>query len=78
MLKNNPFYMNRYEILWNAVNSGIAGLLVFAGALSVNHITTETIVRASTSSLIVFLSQFKKFWESEKTEYRLRKNKKAI
>lgn len=54
--------MNRKEIMYNLINSGIAGALVFAGALASGDITTTGIGAAVGAALIVFLTKFREYW----------------
>jgi hypothetical protein len=60
--------MNK-EIKWNIVNSLLAGALVFVGAFSDGNVTRTGIAIAISASLLVAITQFKKYWESEEDEY---------
>ena len=55
--------------MWNVVNSGLAGGLVFLGSLSSGHITAQGIGAAVLAGLIVMATKFKDYWSSEKGEY---------
>jgi hypothetical protein len=56
------------EIIWNLVNSGLAGGLVFFGACMSGNINSAAIIAAIASAFIVALSQFKEYWMNEKPE----------
>jgi hypothetical protein len=60
--------MNR-EILYNIVNSLLGGFLVLLGALSAGELTSKSICAAIVASLIVAVTQFKRYWELEAPEY---------
>ncbi len=60
---------NRMEIIWNIVNSLLAGALVFLGSVSAGEINTKVILAAILASLIVAIVQFKRYWEMEQSEY---------
>ena len=57
------------EIIWNLINSGLAGALVLLGAFSANSITWKSVGVAIIAALTVAFGQFKKYWESEQAEY---------
>ena len=57
------------EIVWNIVNSGLAGALVLLGSLTSGEITPNGFLVALVASLIVACSQFKDYWSNEKSEY---------
>jgi len=57
------------EIIWNLVNSFLAGVLVLLGAFSTGEITQKAIGTAVFTSLVVMASQFKDYWETQKGEY---------
>lgn len=57
------------EIIYNVVNSLLAGLLVFLGACTSGGITSKGIFAAVVASLVVAVTQFKNYWDSEKKEY---------
>ena len=58
------------EIIWNIVNSLLAGGLVLVGSLaSVQEITIEAFIAAILAFTITFIIQFKNYWDSEKPEY---------
>ena len=60
--------MNK-EILWNIVNSLLAGALVFVGAFSSGNISAETLCIAVVAGLSVAIIQFKNYWGKEEAEY---------
>jgi hypothetical protein len=57
------------EIIYNIVNSLLAGALVLLGSFSVGEITMKGFCFAVLASLAVAVGQFKNYWESEKKEY---------
>ena len=57
------------EIIWNLINSFLAGVLVLFGAFTTGDITQKSFVAAAVAGGIVMLSQFKDYWETQKTEY---------
>ncbi len=61
------------EIIWNIINSLLAGALVFLGALTTGEITAQSIGAAMIASLIVACTQFKRYWETEEKEYQHKK-----
>lgn len=65
----NPFLKNKNEIIYNIINSLIAGGLVLAGSFSDGNITPTGVFAAVTASLVVGITKFKDYWESEKPEY---------
>jgi hypothetical protein len=60
---------NRREIIWNLVNAGLAGLLVFAGACADGNIGLRGVIAALIAGGIVAITKFKGYWEKEETEY---------
>ena len=59
----------RREILWNVINSGLAGLLVFLGGLANGGLTWKGAGAAVVAALIVAVTKFRDFWSGEKKEY---------
>jgi len=57
------------EIIWNIVNSGLAGLLVLLGAFTAGNITLESICGAVAAAFVVAIIQFKEYWAGEQGEY---------
>jgi len=60
--------MNK-EIIWNIVNSLLAGALVLFGAFSTGNITFESFVLAFCAASVVAITQFRDYWSSERPEY---------
>lgn len=67
---------NKDEIIWNIINSLIAGVLVFAGAIAGAgfKFSSEGFLIALATSLIVALTKFKDYWATQEGEYRNAKN----
>ncbi len=57
------------EILWNIINSFLAGGLVFLGALTAGKISWESLGAAVLIGLTAAFVQFKNYWDKEKKEY---------
>ena len=75
MKKENPFYTNRWEIIYTIINSLLAAALIFLGAFSDGQITKEGILLAAVAALVTFLVQFKQYWDGEKGEFKTPKRK---
>lgn len=69
MAKKSIFFKNKNEIIWNLVNAGIAGGLVFIGAFADGSITKTGLMVALTASIIVILTKFRDYWTKEEKEY---------
>ena len=65
----NPFTENKNEILYNLVNAGIAGGLVFIGAFADGEITKLGIIAALVAAGLVILTKFKDYWSKQESEY---------
>ncbi len=65
----NPFKKNKNEILYNIVNSVIAGGLVFAGSVADGSVTSTGIIAAAGAAGLVALVKFKEYWSTQKSEY---------
>jgi len=61
--------IQKEEIIYNIINSFLAGVLVLLGGFSTGEITFKVFCTAGIASLIVAVSQFKKYWDGEKSEY---------
>lgn len=53
---------NKKEIIWNIVNAGIAGGLVFLGGLTTGPITWTTVGAGVVAFFIVVLTKFRDYW----------------
>ena len=60
---------NKNEILWNIINSLLAGALVLFGNFTSGEITIKGLCAAFAAFCIVALTQFKNYWDGEKGEY---------
>ena len=65
----NQIKKNKNEIVWNLINSGLAGALVFFGAFTTGKITWESVMTAFITAMVAFCVQFKNYWTGEKKEY---------
>lgn len=62
------------EILWNIINSLLAGGIFFAGSFSATtHITMNAILTASIISLGVALTQFREYWMKQELPVKSKK-----
>ena len=61
------------EILWNIINSALAGVLVLLGALTGGELSANAFYVALVTALIVAVSQFKDYWKGEEKEYKSKK-----
>ena len=57
------------EIIWNLVNSLLAGCLVMLGAFSTGNISWQSFCIAIIAGFVVAINQFKDYWGFEKDEY---------
>lgn len=70
MVNNKLFRkQEKKEILYNLINSALAGLLVLVGAFSTGNITKQGFIFAIMASLAVCITKFKEYWDGEKKEY---------
>lgn len=60
--KMNDFWK---KVVVNVINSLIAAILIFLGALSGGNITMETICFSLIAALIVLFTKLKDFWSKE-------------
>ena len=67
----------RKELLYNFINCGLAGLLVFLGGLTAGNISQTTVVAALLAAGITAGSQFKEYWQNE-TEQATKRPKKIM
>jgi len=65
----NIFEENKNEIIWNLINSVLAGGLVFVGAFADGNITRIELIISAAASLIVLITKFKDYWTSQESEY---------
>ena len=57
------------EIIWNVINSALAGALVFLGACSAGSITWASVITSLIAAGIVAIARFKDYWGKEESEY---------
>ena len=69
MTKKNPFKKNKYEILYNLINAGVAGLLVLVGSVVDGSITATGVLAAIGAALIVVCIKFQNYWTKQENEY---------
>ena len=66
---------NKREIVYNLINSGLAGALVLVGSFASGSITWTGLAAAVAASLVVMLTKFKTYWDGEKEEYSYKSNR---
>lgn len=69
MKSKHPFKENKNEIIYNLINSLLAGILVLFGSFITGEITHEAIVAAFIASAIVAITKFKEYWDGEAKQY---------
>jgi hypothetical protein len=57
------------EIVWNIVNSALAGSLVFLGAFVDGQINRIEIIASIGAAFVAGITLFRDFWNKEKPEY---------
>ncbi len=60
---------NKKEIIWNLVNSFLAGGLVFIGALTTGKLSWESVGIAILVAIGVMMTKFADYWKKEESEY---------
>ena len=60
------------EIIWNIINSSLAGALVFLGACSAGSITWGSVGVSLIAAAVVAVAQFKNYWAKEESEYSIK------
>ena len=60
---------NKREIIWNIVNSLLAGVLVFLGACADGNVTLRALVTAGIAALVIAITKFKSYWATQEGEY---------
>lgn len=50
------------EIMWNLINSALAGALVLFGGFTTGNITVESLCVAFAAAMVVALTKFKDYW----------------
>jgi hypothetical protein len=60
---------NKNEIIWNIINSLLAGALVLFGNFASGEITLNGVCAAIAAFFIVAITQFKNYWDGERGEY---------
>jgi hypothetical protein len=58
------------EIIWNIINSVLAGVLVLLGALTTGGIGLESFLTALIAAGVVAVTKFQQYWACEEQEYK--------
>jgi len=69
MAKKSVLKKNGDEILWNLINAGLAGGLVFLGSCTSGGLSLEGIFAGLIAAAIVAVTKFKDYWGKEQGEY---------
>lgn len=56
-------------IKWNFINSLLAGVLVFFGALSDGSLTEGELITSFAAAIIVAITKFREFWGTQEKNY---------
>jgi len=67
--KKSVFKTNKEEIVWNLINSGIAGILVFLGACSTGELSYRGLIVAIVAAGTIFVAKMRDYWLTQKKEY---------
>lgn len=59
----------KQEIVWNLINAGLAGALVFLGSLTSGNITLNGVVASLIAAGVVMFTKFKDYWSTQEGEY---------
>lgn len=65
----NVIKENVNEIIWNVVNSVLAGSLVFLGSVANGNISYEGVLTSIASGAVIAAIKFRQYWKDEKSEY---------
>ena len=57
------------EILWNIINSGLAGALVLLGSFADGTITSRGVIVALAAAGIIAFTKFKDYWKTQEGKY---------
>lgn len=61
---------NKKEIIYNLINAGLAGALVFFGSfVGSNSFNWAGLGAALIAAMIVIITKFKNYWDGEQKEY---------
>jgi len=63
------------EIVWNIVNSLLAGLLVFVGGCAAGALSWNVVGAAGIAAAAVAVAKFAEYWKKEEHEYQDQMNK---
>ena len=62
--------LQKREIKYHLINSGLAGMLVFLGSLtSGSGVTVQGVSAGFLAGVVLGLSKFKEYWTTQKKEY---------
>ena len=65
----NALKKNKQEIIYNLINSALAGGLVMLGSLTSGNFSLQSCSMAFIAGLIVLFTKFKDYWATQKGEY---------
>ena len=64
-----PFEKNKSEIIYNLINSALAGGMVFVGTIADGKVTPGEMMASLGAAGVIALIKFKEYWAGEKGEY---------
>jgi hypothetical protein len=67
--------MSWKEIIWNIVNSLLAGALVFLGGCVGGKLDWQVVAAAGIAAAVVAVAKFAEYWKKEEQEYQDKNNK---
>ena len=73
-LKNNSFKLNKDEIIYNLINSALAGGLVILGSLT-SGFSWNGVCAGVVAGLVVAVAKFKNYWKTQEGEYKTERRK---
>jgi len=69
-MKKKQNLAQKQEILWNIINSLLAGALVLLGSLADGEFSIKGAGIALLAALIVAVTKFKEYWTTQEKEYK--------
>lgn len=61
---------NKSEIIYQIINSSLAGVLVLLGSLIDGELTVKGVIVATIAAGIVAITKFKDYWTTQENEYK--------
>ena len=67
--RESPFEKNKHEIIYNLINSALAGGMVFVGTIADGKLSGVELLASLGAAAIVAVVKFKEYWAGQKGEY---------